>query len=105
MSNIERIASKPVGNATIFLEQFEHDTALRCDALLCPEDTGFSIHCLNLDGVVSQGETEAEAVENIKDAFRETVLYYREMKQVIPWHNVEMERAPGCRTKFILVRI
>jgi predicted RNase H-like HicB family nuclease len=92
-------------NTQFSVETFEHEAVLRCDALLSPEETGFSIHCLNLPGVVSQGETEAEAVENIKDAFRETVLYYRESHQPIPWGNADVERTPGSRTKFVIVRI
>lgn len=104
MSTADRVASKSP-DIEISWDEFAHESVLRCNALLCPEDSGFSIHCLNLPGVVSQGETVEEAVENITDAFRETVLYYRESKLPIPWGEVEVERTPGFRTKFILVRI
>lgn len=87
------------------LEQFEHECAFRCNFLLCPEDAGFSVHCLNLPGVVSQGDDESEAIANICDAFRETVLYYRESGQKIPWGPVEVERSAGCREKSVVVRI
>jgi len=33
---------------------------------------------VNLPGAISQGETEAEAIENMRDAFRETIRYYQE---------------------------
>jgi predicted RNase H-like HicB family nuclease len=34
-------------------------------------DEGFSVSCPGLPGCWSQGETEAEALENVKDAIRE----------------------------------
>jgi predicted RNase H-like HicB family nuclease len=34
-------------------------------------DEGFSVSCPGLPGCWSQGETEAEALENIRDAIRE----------------------------------
>jgi predicted RNase H-like HicB family nuclease len=34
-------------------------------------DGGFSVHCPGLPGCWSQGETETEAIENIKDAIQE----------------------------------
>ncbi len=35
-----------------------------------PEAGGYVIYCPTLKGCVSQGETEQEAVENIKDAIK-----------------------------------
>jgi predicted RNase H-like HicB family nuclease len=84
---------------------FEHERALQCRALLCPEETGFSAHCLNLPGVVSQGESEKEAIENIADAFRETILYYRSTDEAVPWAEVPVEYPAGSRERWILVRI
>ena len=75
-----------------------HGDVLECIAVLCPEDEGgFSIHCVNLPGVISQGDDESEAVENIKDAFRETVKYHRDAKKAVPWAHVEVDRCPGAR--------
>ncbi|MGH9944839.1 MAG: type II toxin-antitoxin system HicB family antitoxin [Pyrinomonadaceae bacterium] len=34
-------------------------------------EEGFSVSCLGLPGCGSQGETEGEALENIRDAIRE----------------------------------
>ena len=34
-------------------------------------DEGYSVHCPGLPGCWSQGETELEATENIKDAIQE----------------------------------
>ena len=37
-------------------------------------EEGFSVSCPGLPGCWSQGETEEEAVENIRDAIREYLL-------------------------------
>ena len=34
-------------------------------------DEGYSVHCPGLPGCWSQGDTEVEAIENIKDAIQE----------------------------------
>ena len=34
-------------------------------------DEGYSVHCPGLPGCWSQGETELEAIDNIKDAIHE----------------------------------
>jgi len=79
--------------------------AVQCHVLLCPEeDGGYSAHALKLPGVVSQGETEQEALDNIKAAFRDTIHVYREEGMDIPWSAVEMEDRPkGSKEKWIVV--
>jgi predicted RNase H-like HicB family nuclease len=42
---------------------------------------GFVVYCPTLKGCVSQGETEEEALENIKDAIRTYLLALEELKQ------------------------
>ena len=37
-------------------------------------DEGYSVCCPGLPGCWSQGDTEAEALENVKDAIREYML-------------------------------
>lgn len=89
-------------------ERFEHEEAIECHALVCPEpkDGGFSIHCINLPGVISEGETVDEAIDNITDAFRETISYYRESGQKIPWKKRVATEVPHDSTELaILVRI
>jgi predicted RNase H-like HicB family nuclease len=93
-------------NAETRYEVFGNNTAFRCDVLLCPEaEGGFSAHCLNLRGVVSEGETEAEALANIADAFRETVAYYRGENRPIPWGKVSPEPTAESLNKYIIVRM
>jgi predicted RNase H-like HicB family nuclease len=42
------------------------------------DEEGYAVWCPGLPGCWSQGETEAEALENIKDAIKEYLLAIRE---------------------------
>jgi len=42
---------------------------------------GYDVHCPLLPGCASQGETEAEALENIKDAIKEYLLAVKQVKR------------------------
>lgn len=77
-----------------------------CRVLLCPEEEGgFSAHALRLLGVVSQGETKEEALENIREAFRGTILTYRESGQSVPWGEFEIDRPKDSIERWILVDV
>jgi predicted RNase H-like HicB family nuclease len=85
---------------------FEHETAFRCHVILWPEeDGGFSAHCTNLAGVVSQGDSMQEALNNIAECFRATIEYYRESGERIPWGDVSVERPTGFLERSIEVRM
>jgi predicted RNase H-like HicB family nuclease len=84
---------------------FEHEKVFQCHVILWPEEEGFSAHCANLRGVISQGDTEEEALDNIADCFRETVAYYREAGEIIPWGLVAIERPAGFLERWIEVRM
>jgi len=106
MSNATFPVSNGAGASIVRLEQFPHESVFRCDILLCEEeDGGYSAHCLNLAGVVSQGDNESEAITNVCDAFRETLLYLRENGKTIPWGRVTVERTGKCLERFAIVRI
>jgi predicted RNase H-like HicB family nuclease len=47
------------------LENIMH---MKYKVVLNKTDEGYSVHCPGLPGCWSQGDTEAEAIENIKDA-------------------------------------
>jgi predicted RNase H-like HicB family nuclease len=77
-----------------------------CRVLLCAEaEGGYSVHALRLPGVVSQGETLEEALDNIADAFRGAVSVYLEEDQTIPWTTVEIDRPAGSIERWILVNV
>ncbi len=44
---------------------------MKYKVLLQNSEEGFSVSCPGLPGCWSQGETEQEAIENIRDAIRE----------------------------------
>ncbi len=44
---------------------------MRYKIILYKSDEGYSVSCPGLPGCWSQGETEEEAIENIKDAIQE----------------------------------
>jgi predicted RNase H-like HicB family nuclease len=82
------------------------DKTFECRVLLCPEESGgYSAHAMRLPGVVSQGETEKEALENIADAFRASVESYTAGGVTIPWTDNPLcnDKPPGSTERWILV--
>ena len=53
-------------------------------------DEGFSVSCPGLPGCWSQGETELEAVENIKDAIQEYLAAINESTQNADVREIEV---------------
>lgn len=77
-----------------------------CRVLLSPEEEGgYSALALRLPGVVSQGETVQEALDNISEAFRGAVSLYLEEGNGIPWEAVEVDRPKGWLERWILVDV
>ncbi len=82
------------------------DNVFECRVLLCPEDEGgYSAHALRLPGVVSQGDTADEALENIKEAFRGAACAYLEDGQQIPWEPLTLDRPAGALERWVLVNV
>ena len=55
------------------------------------ESGGFTAFAAYLPGVVSDGETFDEALENITDAFGLVIESYKELEMPIPWVRVGLE--------------
>jgi predicted RNase H-like HicB family nuclease len=53
--------------------------------LIKEADGGYSAIALNLPGTGSCGETEAEAIDNAREAIRAVMEVYREQGEEIPW--------------------
>jgi predicted RNase H-like HicB family nuclease len=53
-------------------------------------EEGFSVSCPGLPGCWSQGETEEEAIENIRDAIREYLTAIAESLQGMDVREVEV---------------
>ncbi|MCH7752761.1 MAG: type II toxin-antitoxin system HicB family antitoxin [Planctomycetes bacterium] len=82
------------------------DSTYECRVLLCPEpEGGFSVHAIRLPGVVSEGDTESEALENIADAFRSAIQSYLEGGSEIPWCDEKIDRPKGSKERWILVDV
>ncbi len=82
------------------------DNVFECRVLLCPEaEGGYSVHALRLPGVVSQGDTIEEALENIREAFRGAIFVFRKANQPIPWESVTIDRPAGSLERWILVDV
>lgn len=71
------------------------DDRYQIEAALVREDSGFSVHAVNLPGVVSCGETVEEAVRNIMDAASGAIECYKEDGEDIPWGHVDVETEIG----------
>ena len=68
------------------------------------EDGGFSVVAANLPGVVSEGDTLADAIENIAEAFVGVIASYRESGEVIPWKRVK-PYSKDCSIRWVKVKI
>ena len=78
----------------------------RCEVILCPEEEGgYSAHCKRLPGVVSQGETAAEALENVAEALGGALEIYRE-QGAIPWDEIDDSEFPDhCERQWVVVNV
>jgi predicted RNase H-like HicB family nuclease len=89
------------------LDQYQQHRVFECRIWLCPEaDGGFSVVAPFLPGVVSQGETESEAIENFREAFQGAAAEYLETEGSIPWSDSAIiEKPQDAIEKWILVHV
>lgn len=80
------------------------ERTFECRVLLYPETGGgFSAIAARLPGVVSEGETEKEALDNMAEVFQGAVAFYLDERGAIPWAEVAVERTEGCKERWIVV--
>ncbi|HEY3789760.1 MAG TPA: type II toxin-antitoxin system HicB family antitoxin [Urbifossiella sp.] len=71
-----------------------------CLVYLIPEEEGgFSVLAAELPGVASQGETEEEALSNIREAFAGAIQCYQQEGRRVPWLTTPEEPEPGSFTR------
>jgi len=89
------------------LDQYQQHRVYECRIWLCPEaDGGFSVVAPFLPGVVSQGETEAEAIGSFREAFQCAAAEYLESGGSIPWSDSTIfEKPQDTIEKWILVHV
>ncbi len=87
-------------------EKYEPGTVYRCKVILSPpdEDGRIVVHAASLPGVVSQGDSEEEALRNIVEALEGTIPSYDDQ---IPWLPVSEWRQASQHEKerWILVHV
>lgn len=70
------------------------------------EEGGYSAIVPSLPGVASQGETEREVLDNVREAFQGAVAEYRESGEKIPWRqDITREKPNATIEKWILVNV
>lgn len=80
--------------------------AYECRVLLCPEEGGgYSALALQLPGVVSEGNTKQEALENVAEAFRGAISIYSDEAGEIPWMDAKRERPPDSEEHWLCVDV
>jgi predicted RNase H-like HicB family nuclease len=60
-------------------------TTRRCCVLFYSEDNGYCLRAADLAGVVSEGDTVDEAVQNIKNAYAGAIESYEAHGEAVPW--------------------
>jgi predicted RNase H-like HicB family nuclease len=77
----------------------------RCHlAILCEDDGTYSAIVLNLPGAGSCGASEAEAIQNAREAAMGVISSFIEDGEEIPWVDASSEQIPeGAKQKWILV--
>jgi predicted RNase H-like HicB family nuclease len=70
--------------------------------ILCPaEDAEIPVYVPSLPGVASQGRSEAECIENIKEALSAAIQEYRSTGERIPWRQDPGPTQPPETSKWI----
>jgi predicted RNase H-like HicB family nuclease len=76
----------------------------RCKVRLCPDESGgYFVVALNLPGVVSEGDTEEEAIANMREACAGAIESYLAHQGSIPWRSVDAEECDGSKELWIAV--
>lgn len=82
------------------------DRVYQCRAMICPEpEGGYSAFALRLPGVVSQGESIEDAIDNLKEAFAGALEEYLSSGEAIPWKDVIVEGSEGSVERWVAVDV
>ena len=77
-----------------------------CHIALVREDDGYCAIVLNLPGASSDGATEEEAMQNVRESICGLIESYNSTNHPIPWKDPIPQNIPeGARTKWILVNV
>lgn len=78
----------------------------RCQVYLTPEeDGGFSAVAATLPGIASEGDTEKEAMEAIREALEAAITEYLSAGETVPWLSTPRDASPGSLTRWVFARV
>ena len=99
------VESENTAGSGAITEQWSERRAYRCHVCLIREDDGsFSAVVLNLPGAGSCGDTEEEALQNVRESVLGVIESYLAAGDEIPWKDSLSEGIPeGAKHKWILV--
>ena len=76
----------------------------KCVVYVTREDDGqFSAVSAELPGVASCGDTEREALANVREAFDGVIRYYKDNGIAVPWLDQPEAAEPGAKPVTVLV--
>ncbi len=78
--------------------EFRKEVRLRRES-----EGGYSVYVPDLPGAVTEGETESEALENIKDALQALIDSYRDAGQEVPWRTELPEETESEIIRWVVV--
>lgn len=92
-------------NGTSTFGEWNRSEKYRCQVLVVREDDGsYSSIVVNLPGVGSCGDTEEDALANVREAVGAAIESYKEAGKDIPWTDVDGASIPSnAKQKWILV--
>jgi len=81
-------------------------SAYRFRVVLSPDpDGGYTATVPRLPGAVSEGDTEAAAIDNIKEAITGLLAAYRDRGEPIPWRQDEPTPPPDGLVRTVFVNV
>jgi predicted RNase H-like HicB family nuclease len=103
MSDIDKRPIEPKSPFVVDPAVADSPGAHRCHLAMIREDDGtYSVIVLNLPGTGSCGDTEEEAMANVREAVRGVIETYAEDGEEIPWIT-DYEIPSGASLKWVLV--
>ncbi len=81
------------------------ENTYRVRVAICPDadDGGFYSYGISIPGIAGQGETEEEALGNIRDAAREAIAAYIVEGMQVPYVTNQESLPRGCVERWITV--
>ena len=107
MSTVEFNLTNTAKSCLVEQDKWVDRNAYRCHVLLIEEDDGgYSAVVLNLPGAGSCGDTEEEALGNVREALHGVIQSYLEAGGEIPWvDSLRADIPANARQKWILVNV